>query len=290
MKTILSILLISFIQAFLPFKTIGQCIANAGNDTTVCITYGLDTVRLGRTAKGGRPPYTYAWTCDYVVVNHFFLTASDFLDDPTLANPRIIDYTSDSLTFYLTVTDSEGNRCSDDVTVRFCGNYAWTLDWKFARINKGDTAQLAPSVANGCSPLNFQWFPKYNISDPNIRNPLVWPDTTTHYYSIVTDSAGCQATGGTFDVFIKKVSTEEQTGIDNTVKIFPNPLIDRSIITTNSSNNKIIFYDILGRNILETIGSKSIEIKREYFKTTGIYFFVVWDDNKILGNGKLMVQ
>ena len=149
--------------------------------TRLFVTFGIDTVYLGGapTVITGTPPFTYTWTCIYSILNTLFFTASDFLDDTTSANPRLTDHNSDTLAFYLTVTDSFGNTCNDTVIVRFCGNFAWTLDWKFTHINQGDTTTIFPSVGQGCPPLTFQWFPNYNISDPNIENPTVWPDTTT---------------------------------------------------------------------------------------------------------------
>lgn len=156
-------------------RTYGQCIANAGNDTTLCVTFGLDTVYLGGTPTviGGTPPYIYTWSCNYSMLNTLFFSASDFLDDTTSANPRVNAHNGDTLSFYLTVSDNEGNICSDTVVIHFCGDYVWPLGWNFVYINQGDTAQISPSVGQGCSPLSFQWFPNYNISDPNVENPLV---------------------------------------------------------------------------------------------------------------------
>lgn len=272
-------------------RTYGQCIVNAGNDTTLCVTFGLDTVYLGGTPTviGGTPPYTYTWTCNYSMLNTVFFTASDFLDDTTSANPRVNEHNGDTLSFYLTVSDNAGNSCSDSVVIHFCGDYVWSLGWNFVYINQGDTAQISPSVAQGCSPLSFQWFPIYNISDPDVEYPLVWPDTTTHYYVIVSDAADCQASGGTFDVFVVPVGIDEQEQKPILLKIFPNPLTDNSTIIVDADNAQIIFYDIFGRAIQQVTVKKSTEIKRTDFNA-GIYYYRVFDKNIIVGHGKLIVQ
>lgn len=292
MKRHITILTICLSLTVFSSRTFGQCIANAGNDTTICVTFGIDTIYLGGspTVTTGTPPYVFTWTGNYSILNTFFLTASDFLDDTTSANPRLTDHNSDTIVFYLTVTDSLGSICNDTVIVRFCGNFVWSLDWKFTHINQGDSTIIFTSVAGGCPPLAFQWFPNYNISDPNIENPTVWPDTTTHYYSIVTDTAGCQANGGTFDVFVNPVSVWDIEHFHTSFKIYPNPLTDNSSINTNINDIKIVFYDILGKSILETNAQKSKELKKSDFKSTGIYFYTVFKHSKIVGQGKLLVQ
>ncbi len=290
MKKHIYILIICF--ALLSSNSFGQCIANAGKDTTLCVTFRIDTFRLGTTttATNGKPPYTFNWSCNYNFLNTSTLTASDFLDDSTSANPRLLDHNSDTLAFYLSVTDSLGNICKDTIVIRFCGNYAWTPDSKFASINLGDTTTIIPSVANGCAPLSFQWFPNYNISDPNIENPSVWPDTSTQYYSIVTDAAGCQALAGTFDVFVNPLNSSELKKEQSLFNINPNPLIDNSSINTDLNDLKIFFYDVMGRMIHESNTQHSIEINRAEFKSAGIYFYTVFKDNTIISQGKLIVQ
>lgn len=239
--------------------------------------------------KGGIPPYTYTWSCNYSVQNTLFFSASDFLDDTTSANPRIENHVPGILVFYLSVVDSIGNSCTDSVIVRFCGDFAWTLDWKFAHISQGDTVQIAPSVGAGCPPLTFQWFPEYNISDPNIATPLVWPETTTQYSSVVTDSAGCQENGGSFDVFVNPVGLDEMGGHRTVLNISPNPLTDKSTITTNIRNGKVVFFDIFGRKIHEASLGPSTEIERMDFDI-GVYIYVLYKDNEMVGQGKLIVQ
>lgn len=253
---------------------------------------GVDNVYLGAapTVTGGIPPFTYTWTCNYSLLNMLFFTASDFLDDTTSANPQLLEFTDDSLAFYLTVSDALGNTCADSVTVRFCGNFVMTMVWKYDNINQGDSTILFPSIAQGCDPLSIEWFPNYNISDPSSWNPIAWPDTNTQYYSIVTDAAGCQANGGTFDVFVSPLSTGGSEHQISAINIFPNPLAVRSTISVSSGNVLMLFYDVWGRQVFETRTNGSTELLRSDFKTAGIYFYAVFKEDSFIGQGKLVVN
>ncbi len=56
-------------------------------------------------------------------------------------------------------------------------------------ICKGDTINL-----NALGTGTFKWTPADFVSNPNIRNPEIHPDTTTHYYVELTDQYGCRNT------------------------------------------------------------------------------------------------
>jgi len=274
-------------------NTYGQCTANAGNDTTLCVSFGLGTFYLGGspTTTGGTPPFTYTWSCTYEYIIST-LTASNFLDDTTAANPQLIYHNEDTVAFYLTITDGLGNTCSDTIVIQFC-LYGSTLEDKQAYINQGDTIQLYPSVAQGCSPLQYEWTPNYNISDPNVPNPLAWPDTTTYYVATVTDFAGCQATDETFEVYVTPTGIRGQDSELIRVDIFPNPLHDHSTIKIyhpHSTDLSLNFYDALGRTVKQMIITETeTEINRTDFNV-GIYFYRLFDKNKTLGKGKLIIE
>ncbi|MCH8904635.1 MAG: hypothetical protein IIA45_12055, partial [Bacteroidetes bacterium] len=112
-----------------------QCVAEAGNDTALCASFELDTFYLGGspTVSGGAPPYTFDWSCTYYFGPLTF-TASDFLDDTTLANPQLLQPADSLITFHLVVTDNLGNICQDTVSIRF-SFWLWTLDDKIAGIH-----------------------------------------------------------------------------------------------------------------------------------------------------------
>lgn len=51
---------------------------------------------------------------------------------------------------------------------------------------KGDTMHL-----NTYGGTKWQWSPKYNMNNPSLRQPLVWPSKDTIYRIIISDSSGC---------------------------------------------------------------------------------------------------
>jgi hypothetical protein len=66
-------------------------------------------------------------------------------------------------------------------------------------ICKGDTLKL--STYGG---TKWTWSPNYNMSNPNARQPLVWPLKDTVYQIIIGDSSGCGAPDTAFKkVFIR---------------------------------------------------------------------------------------
>ncbi|MBA2422529.1 MAG: T9SS type A sorting domain-containing protein [Chitinophagales bacterium] len=295
MKPQIQIFTVCLLAAVLfSLNTYGQCTANAGKDSTFCVSIGIDAFYLGGSPSviGGTPPYTYTWTCSYSILNSLFYSASDYLNDTSTANPLLIEHNSDTLAFYLTVSDSLGNICSDTIIVKFC-SYVWSLEDKFVVINQGDTTQLYPGIGSGCPPLLYEWSPNYYISDPNVSDPFVSPDTTTYYIAMVTDSAGCQGYDEPFEVYVIPTGTNDHQIPHVIIDIFPNPLYDRStirILRPDRSELKIEFYDAFGRVIKQMrIIDNLTEIKRDDFKA-GIFFYRVFENNIFIGQGKLIVD
>ncbi len=100
-STILTGLLVLTMVAVQPLSA-QSLTADAGPDQEV------DTgapVQIGGspTASGGAPPYTYSWS------------PTEGLDDPTAANPIATPNTN--ITYRVTVTDAEGVRAEDEVTL-----------------------------------------------------------------------------------------------------------------------------------------------------------------------------
>jgi gliding motility-associated-like protein len=60
-----------------------------------------------------------------------------------------------------------------------------------------DTIEL---LATGGGADNFRWFPNYNISDTSVENPLIFPDTSTTYFVVSTNS--CTGINDTAFIFI----------------------------------------------------------------------------------------
>ncbi len=116
------------------------------------------------------PLWTYEWS------------PSAGISDSTISNPYIAVDTDQS--FQLIITDE--NDCADTsfVNVSISGALQTSIDGD-NEICEGDTIQL---LASGGT--DFSWFPLDGISDPNISNPLFFPEESTTY-SVISSSGTC---------------------------------------------------------------------------------------------------
>src|SRR5262245_972979 len=104
-----------------PVNGLCQCIADAGIDTTICLTSSFTPFQIGGnpTASGGAGSYLYTWT----LFSEGQSLASDLLDDTTLANPTVLQAVYGKIVFHLQVIDANGNICFDSVAIYFSN---WT--------------------------------------------------------------------------------------------------------------------------------------------------------------------
>ena len=102
-----------------------------------------------------------------------------------------------------------------------------------------DSTQLAASGGSF-----FQWMPDYNISDPSIYNPTVWPETTTTYSVAITDINGCTDTASV------------------TINVLPNltQIVIPNLLTPNGDS----YNDILVIHNIETYPNSEIVIFNGY--------------------------
>lgn len=140
-------------------------IPNAGPDTALC--NGQASIQL--FASGGD---TYQWSP---------ITG---LSSPNIANPIASPTATTTYTVTVGVTGCAKTRSDSMVlTVRTLPAISTTNDTLICIV---DTLQL-----NATGTGNFVWTPNYNISNPNIANPLVSPDVATTYRVRLTDNFGC---------------------------------------------------------------------------------------------------
>ncbi len=162
-------------------------IPDAGDDVAICPWF---TTNLN--ASGGT---TYSWT------------PTIGLNNPNIANP----VADPSITTTYTVNvSSSGFICmvSDSVVITVYPNATSTIT--------NDTiiclySQAFP-IANGG--VTYSWGPLYNISDPTIQNPIVYPAVPTTYTVVVGDVNGCLDTNTVFinvypEPYIQTSSTQE---------------------------------------------------------------------------------
>ena len=136
--------------------------ANAGFNVNIC--EGDNTLL---NASGGQ---SYLWT------------PSNYVNHDTIASP--LAYPDTSMQFIVQVTDS--NSCIATDTMLVIVFMIYTVD--DTTICNGDSARLN---VFGEPAVNFLWTPNTNISNPNIINPWVYPNSTTTYTITATDSQGC---------------------------------------------------------------------------------------------------
>lgn len=97
---------------------------------------------------------------------------------------------------------------------------------------------------------------------------------------------------------IESAYTDVRYGEKDMVKLYPNPLVSESTIKINDELNletskvSIVFYNILGSEIYKINQMKDYEqkISRELFKNTGIYFYQLKVEDKIISTGRFTVK
>jgi len=276
-----------------------QCIANAGNDTTFCISLGLDTFYIGGNPPvlNGVPPYNFTWECNILIENTpniFHYTASDFLSDTTVANPYFTSFLPSNVTatFFLNIFDSIGNSCYDSVNVTFCG---YTMISHIPiYINLNDSATLYSSIFVDCEPITCLWSPEYNISDIHDCEPQVWPDSSTIYTVLITNASGCQYLD-ICEVFVSQTNVNDNASMFYDFIIFPNPsgktLNIKYSLPVNTKTAILNLYDNLGSifytNKLSLLNDYvQIDLPNNIYRY--IYYMFIVDDI-IYKTGKVLI-
>jgi gliding motility-associated-like protein len=159
--------------------------ANAEVYTTPFYCIG-DTIDFQNLSNGG---ITYYW---------------DFADgnSSTLFEPSHVYDSIGTYTVMLIALDSIScvNQDTDYVDV-FIGGPPTAIISPINGICRGDSTQL--NISGGVS---YAWSPNYNISNDSTSNPIVWPDTTTIYTVISSDSCGSDTNQIAIIVYQKNIS------------------------------------------------------------------------------------
>jgi len=285
---IFKILIIITVIIFSNNLLFGQCIANAGKDTALC-DYETNEFQLGGkpTVIGGIEPYTYKWSANLNWSGIFTLTASDLLNDTTIANPKLKETVFGNVIITLEVIDGNNIACKDTINI-YSPTWIITLDDKFREVQKNTPVELYTSVHSGSNILTYLWSPSIGLSNPNIVNPIAITDETRTYYLTITDSAGCQATDA-FDVIINDTQISD---IPNEIKKIKVIETDENIIFEMDvyNNNNLIFYTLNGVKIKEyKFRSNQLKLNKTDFKS-GIYIFKILENNNPLKTGKIAIN
>lgn len=265
MKAILTI----FVCLTFYAGTYAQCNADAGIDQHKCLndTSNQSLVIIGGnpSANFGTPPYSFSWSInpiEFVPGSSIpYLYASDILNDTTISNPHILYETaSDSIMFYLTITDSLGCTSSDSCVVTFT-LFGQHLIYHDYWINEGDSVFLnqIPNIGGGYGETIYDWNPSYGLSDTTLAIGF-WasPDTSTAYTATLTDSKGCTATAGgpLYYIWINTTGLNENNIIP--IKLYPNPSSNIIFIETDSKNPilKNELYSLTGEKLANFLSLK----------------------------------
>ncbi len=284
------------ITALLSFNSYSQCIADAGPDQHVCQTFtSMDTLTLGGTptASGGQALYTYQWSMDAFTIGSTTFDASVFLDDTTLANPKLVDYWDNEMMFYLKVTDVLNSVCYDTVKIT-ASSFASHLGSTSFTINAGDSVQIfEPNIMSTLPVDSILWRPNHGLIDSNAVRPLVHPTKNTDYYCIVWDTAGCSQQGAHFQfITVNTVGLPET--LESQIEIYPTLLKAGENLNVNlnqiSEDCQIEIWDLSGRNVF----SAPLENEKAEFTLSalpkGIYACSISTGGKIITQKKIVLE
>jgi hypothetical protein len=112
--------------------------------------------------------------------------------------------------------------------------------------------QLGSQKVNG---VQYQWYPNYNLSSDTTAQPLAFPDSTTMYYVMLSDTSiknACKTRLDSVWVEVRMCNTSVNSlqSTDHSVKVYPNPATNE--IKIKSERHKIahvVIHDIAGKII-----------------------------------------
>ena len=153
-----------------------QLICDAGNDTILCYYDTTMQLTLGGqpTASGGSGNYTYTWEA-FFSIGTLTWTASDALNDTTIANPILENAFPDSGIYFLTVVDDSGNTCSDSVIVAISDIISDLSAYTYW-FQPGDSLQICGGLFSNIAPVTPEWYPNEYIKDTTVYCTYVYPE------------------------------------------------------------------------------------------------------------------
>lgn len=151
-------------------EVLPEPLADAGSDFSICIG---DSLQLFGSGSG-----SFEWSLPQL------------LTDPTIASPR--GFSTGSVTFTLTVTDSIGCQNADAVAVTVSPLPIIEVS-DDTTICQGQTTALTATGAN-----SYSWQPAGSLDNPLVANPLASPVANTRYIVNGMDANGCSARDSLF--------------------------------------------------------------------------------------------
>jgi hypothetical protein len=285
-----------------------QCQANAGGNLHVCLGMYTTTAVLGGTptASGGTAPYTYSWSTS-------FGAASNYFNNPTLANPTFSFNFTTPFALYLKVTDALGCVSYDTCNVTF-SQFTYGLGYATVyidqnMINNADSISIVLMTVGGSpyTPYAYSWAPAAGLGTTTMALGFsALPAVSTVYSVTVTDAKGCKSLPtavyyvfvcpagqmvGPFNMSCIPDDIHENSVNKINVSVYPNPVLNSASVELPQSN----IYSIKLSNVL---GSICQEIALAEEKTelnlgqlnTGVYVLQVFEKGKLLAAKKVIKE
>ncbi|MDR1371367.1 MAG: T9SS type A sorting domain-containing protein [Dysgonamonadaceae bacterium] len=258
----------------------GQIKVKIGNDTTFCAANIEIGIELGSNliVENAIPPLKYTWSAIIHVPwgnSEKLFPASDFLNDTTIANPKIKEsWASVWNKFVLEVQDSRGYTAKDSIHVRF-SQFKYPLGYDGVYLNPGDSVMLKTSTHNaffgGIFPyISYRWSPEIYLSTPDQFETWCKPTQKSDIeYSIsVIDSAGCISSYNTVSKVIMNTAAMEK--IEKPKKIYQK---GNFIYVGVNSNDKtsIRIFNINGVKLYDKTTTNSHLNLNELALANGVY-------------------
>jgi gliding motility-associated-like protein len=184
-------------------------LGDAGPDRTIC--YHTNVQLQG---SGG---VTYQWR------------PVNYLSDPTIANPVVVNAPAGTFKYTLTVTNVDGcmSVVPDTVIV--------TVQRKAILYLPTDTAivvnqplQLDPVDVNAIGMSFYSWNPSTGLSNPNIKNPVAVIDREMVYTVNATTAGGCAASATIrvkvfkeAGIYVPSAFTPDHNGLNDVLRAIP---------------------------------------------------------------------
>ena len=125
-------------------------------------------------------------------------------------------------------------------------------------IFEGDTIKIGgtPAVMNGNPDYTYNWFPKNDLDDGTIANPLVSPKNDVTYSLLVIDSRGC-ISGDEIHINIEPTVGINSLDPGFTYSLYPNPV--NSLLMLELKNFEFEKFEI------EIVSSSGVIILKEEY-------------------------
>lgn len=214
-------------------------------------------------------------------------------------NP-ICDYITDST--FITPDTVYLNQTTDSmVTIDFMNNSHVKLDYAFIKILFNDTSYISldSTITHGFQspfPEPFSWDYTVTYKQSAIPSNTIL-DASFNIWTgkIDTTYTGCNLPL-TFIINSTTVSAPKVQFTDQIeATVFPNPVTENSVLRVKVEPDtyyNLIIYDAFGRKVhsIENLTDETYLLKREYFRSAGIYFTEIQINGVLTKRIKILVQ